>query len=73
MFEQKCDVCKQPIDSNSSVHFARIQRGYFKEDGEGGIDDASSNIKAEYWICHDCYLENPEFCRFMNSIGHRMR
>jgi hypothetical protein len=69
----KCDVCKADFvwPEDDSIHFARIQRGYFSMADEGGIEE--NNIKAEFWICKTCYLENPLLCAFFNSIGLRGR
>jgi hypothetical protein len=68
-----CQVCEEDFewDENDSLHFARIQRGWFMRDDDGGIEE--NNIKAEFWIYRKCYLENPFLCQFFNSIGLRIR
>jgi hypothetical protein len=69
----KCQVCDVEFewDEDDSLHFARIQRGWFRRDDDGGIGE--NNVKAEFWICKICYLENPLLCQFFNSIGLRVR
>jgi hypothetical protein len=68
----KCEVCKQDFAwSEDSIMMARIQRGWFRNDEQdGGIEE--SNVKAELWLCVDCYLKNPLLCAFFNSIGWRV-
>lgn len=71
----KCEVCKKDFEweeDEGSIMMARIQRGCFlRGDEDGGIIE--SNIKAEFWVCVECYLENPLLCAFFNSIGWRVR
>lgn len=77
--KMECSVCKKkyPLDKNLHIHFVRIQRGHFIfaiEDNEiGGVKEKDSNIKAELWLCEDCYLKDPDLCRFFNKIGWRIR
>lgn len=71
MSDLTCEVCKTPLlDDSGEGHFAEIRRGYFKEEDD---DLEMQRIKCNVFICHKCYLEDPDFCRFMNKIGYNIR
>jgi len=76
-YQLNCEVCKKPLfDKDGEGYFAEIRRGYFHEaDIHEGDNDGvfCDNIKAALYLCEDCYLKNPDFCRFMNKIGWRIR
>lgn len=69
----KCEVCgKQLGDEHNETMFAEIRRGYFslhEDDDELHCD----RIKCNLYICPNCYLNDPDFCRFMNKIGYNIR
>jgi hypothetical protein len=70
----RCVSCKEDFtwDGNGPLMLARIQRGGFNVDFDEGVTN-EVNVKAEFWICKTCYLENPFLCQFFNSIGKRVR
>jgi hypothetical protein len=76
-YQLYCALCKKPLlDNKGEGHFAEIRRGYFHESElhEGDNDCIfCDSIKFAEEICMDCYLNDPDFCRFMNKIGCRIR
>ena len=72
-----CAVCKTPLlDENGEGYFAEIRQGHFYESEtfEGDNDSVfCDNLKCNVFICPECYLGNPDFCKFMNKIGCQIR
>ena len=70
MAEIKCEVCHKEI-AFCDERPCEIRRGDFEYD----LDDSIylANLKFQIFICHSCYLNDPDFCRFMNKIGCRTR
>jgi hypothetical protein len=61
----ECPVCGAELNPEESM-CCRIQRGYFNDlDGD--------YIKADTYICMDCYLKDEDLCRFFNKIGRTVR
>ena len=74
MADLKCLVCKKPLlDTPDNNHFAEIRRGYFKEDEDEAGDIAMERIKANVFVCTDCYMNDPDLCQFFNKIGMNIR
>lgn len=68
----KCEVCDKPLlTDDDNCHFAEINRGYYKEDDDGDV--VCERTKARFFICHDCYLNDLDLCRFFNKLGWRIR
>lgn len=57
---QSCVVCDSTIDENEDVCIISRSR----PDG---------NVKFFTQLCHKCYLEDEDFCVFMNKINCRVR
>ena len=75
-----CCACKKviPIDEDEQAYFVHIRRGWFPMDVEkGGIEEEfreeEVHIKADMYICEECYLNDPDLCAFFNRIGRRIR
>ena len=72
-----CSICEKAVtDENGDGHFAIIARGYYNTADDGRADDSGlycERIKYSRVLCHECYLNDPDFCRFMNAKGWRIR
>jgi len=71
-----CEICNKPLlDENGEGMIAEIRRGYGsypdKRSDNGGI--YYDHLKFSVHLCQDCYLNDPDFCRFMNKIDCRLR
>jgi len=72
MADIKCEVCdKTLMDSDDNTHFTDIRRGYFREEQDGHL--IMEREKARFFICNDCYFNDPDLCKFFNKIGWKVR
>jgi hypothetical protein len=70
-----CELCNKPLLDNNEGMIAEIRRGYAtypddKADNGGVYYDS---LKFSVYLCQDCYLTDPDLCRFMNKINCRIR
>lgn len=77
----KCAACNADVpitNGTTEESTAQIERGYLAAQNRRGTLTAEElaqreNIKFGIYVCHKCFMEDPDLCRFFNKIGFRVR
>ncbi len=78
--ESECALCKRQFartGENEAEMIGVFVRGYAEvapnEDKPSENVCVLENVKFSRMVCEECFLTDPDLCRFFNKIGCQMR